>query len=851
MFNAFQSEYLLRRLQRNEVVLFVGAGFSLEATNKANYKLPTGKQFAETLWTFLDLPGTYDATALQTMYELLLNRGIKHSQIKELLESTFLVKSYPEFYNNFTLPFWHKIYTTNIDNLLEKIYSKSNQKFKILKYPVDEYQEVDKSLETIQFVYLNGKLPCQPTDVLFSRKQYANSSNSLLPLYHQFVNDYATTTTIFLGTAIDEPIFEQYIAAREVRNSNIPEHRPLSFLIDPYISPAKESLLKSLYNIECIKATTQEFSRWLSEKSDNFFDRQETLKITFPDLADLYKHSSERAINIYGQYFNEFSSGFKKVNQFGVPKNKNKNYLLGTSPSWNDIYNNLDASRKITTDIFNAVEDSIVEEPNNFKLFTLLGSAGCGKSTILKRLSLQLSQSGRTVFFSYSEYIPQYESIVETINSLKQAVVLVFDNADLMLPQLPKLIDELQKCTIPPKVIISTRTNVFDRLTSKLESIVSLVEFKTPNLDRDEIIEVIKKLSENNLLGNLKGLNDSMRIKEFENRSKKQILVAMREATKGESFDNIIKSEFEEIEPSSAKFLAACLALTTEAGFTVSKQDILGFSDLTPAETLHLIERNLNDVVIKAGPKQDRLLLRHRTIADFIINNCLNEDALKKVYLRILSSLAPEINIYDYKSRKFALYKEIINHYKVYKRFKANINNARELYESLIPYFNLDFQFWLQYGSLELEGKGGSLELAHNYLLQAESLKTKSVYVKNALAGLYFKKSIITNDETESLNLRDQANEIMHELLEDKHHDDAYTYHIYCKGNYTYAIEKIKSIDEMKQEFSKLKKIVQQGISGHPNNKRLKHIQEVINKAYLLTAVAGDYDFPSIISDFE
>ncbi|MDZ4810524.1 MAG: hypothetical protein SGI96_19980 [Bacteroidota bacterium] len=197
------------------------------------------------------------------------------------------------------------------------------------------------------------------------------------------------------------------------------------------------------------------------------------------------------------------------------------------------------------------------------------------------------------------------------------------------------------------------------------------------------------------------------------------------------------------------------------------------------------------------------------------------------------------------------MYREIINHYKVYKRFKSNINNARELYESLIPYFNTDFQFWLQYGSLELEGKGGSLELAQNYLLQAESLRPKSVYVKNALASLYYKKSILSSDVSESFNYREQGNAIMHVLLNDKSFDDAYTYHIYCKGNYNYAIEKITEVDEMKKEFLKLKKVIQQGVESHPTNKRLKQISDVINKAYLLTAVSGDYDFPPIITDLE
>jgi len=53
MFTKAESEFLLRRLQRNEVVLFVGAGFAAEATNHKNEKLPIGKQLAEKIWNFI------------------------------------------------------------------------------------------------------------------------------------------------------------------------------------------------------------------------------------------------------------------------------------------------------------------------------------------------------------------------------------------------------------------------------------------------------------------------------------------------------------------------------------------------------------------------------------------------------------------------------------------------------------------------------------------------------------------------------------------------------------------------------------------------------------------------------
>lgn len=851
MFTKTQSEYLLRRLQRNEVVLFVGAGFSIGAKNYNNENLPTGRQFSEKIWKFISMPGDYDETNLQTMYELLLTKGKKIDDVKRFLNGEFIVKDFPEFYKFISLPYWYKIYTTNIDNLLEKIYQSSEQKPQIIKFPKDEYREVDKSLENIQIVYLNGKLPCEPNELIFSRKQYSRNFNSLHPLYHQFVNDYSTTTTIFLGTSIDEPIFEQYIAARETRKSGITEYRPQSFLIDPFISPAKKSLLKDLYNIEPINATAEEFISWLHKNKESFLSKIDTLKITFPSLSELYEKSSEKTIRQLGNSFNDFSQGFSKINPFGVARMKSKNFLLGTSPTWNDIYNNLDAPRKITQVLFEKVEEGFIDEPEKLLVFALLGSAGCGKSTILKRLGLLLSQNGRTVFLSYSEYLPDWQSIVQTINGLNQKVILIFDNADLILTQLPNLVEELQICDVPPIIIISTRTNIFDRLTCKLEPIANFYQYDTPNLDRDEIIEVINRLEENNLLGHLKGMSTSDRIREFEQRSKKQILVAMREATKGESFDEIIKSEFHEIVPLEAKFLTACIALTTDAGFTISKQDFVGFSDSSPAETLYYLERNLHNVVIKAGPNQDRLLLRHRTIAEFIINNCLDIVALKKVYLRILSSLAPEINVHDWQSRKFSLYKEIINHYKVYKRFKLNIDHARELYESLVTYFNYDFQFWLQYGSLEMEGKGGSLELAENYLSQALSLKPSNCYIKNALANLYYRKSIETKNLGESISFREEANRIINEVFSLKNFDDAYTYHIYCKGNYNYIINCIDKLDLIKIELESLRKTIKLGTISYPANKKLKQISEVIEKAYLLTSIDGSIEFPSLINEFE
>jgi hypothetical protein len=229
-----------------------------------------------------------------------------------------------------------------------------------------------------------------------------------------------------------------------------------------------------------------------------------------------------------------------------------------------------------------------------------------------------------------------------------------------------------------------------------------------PNLDDEEINDLIQKLEENNLLGVLKGLSANERFREFKYRAKKQILVAMKEATNGIQFDEIIKNEFNSIGIYEAKVLCLCIALVTESGFTTSKQEYIGFSKVSHVEALHFLDTVLNGTIIWVG-NQDKFMLRHRVLADYIIQYCADLDMLKEAYVRVLSILAPELKRLHGPSRKFNLYKYLINHKLLYHRFRKDINKAREVYDSIAEYFNEDAQFWLQYGALEVEGEGGNL----------------------------------------------------------------------------------------------------------------------------------------------
>ena len=848
MFTKQDEKYLLRLIGRNEVILFLGAGFSLGAKNQLGEKFPTGWKLGEKLWHFLGYEGEYDNTPLPLLYQDFVDTGIKRSKKIEFLNENLLSGEIPTIYDVISFPYWRKIYTINIDDVVQKVYSRNNKRLRELIFPKDEFKERDQSLEETSIIHLHGKLPCNPEDVVFSTKQYAKASLTDQPLYSQFVYDYATRPTIFIGTDLNEPIFERYIEARESRDG-YGESRPKSFLITPTLSPVKKRVLKNSYNVHHIEATSEDFFSWLDQIKSKLPSRKEILKTTFPSLLDISEFIDS---NVSKKSIYNFSNSFKRVPTEYKLKNERSAFLLGANPTWNDIHSQLDIPRTITTDIYDEVY-SFCTEPKDRelqKIVAVSGTAGAGKSTIVRQLGLRLSRNGITVFISDSDTLARPFEIFNILETINERVVLIFDNSSLMLHQLDQLVSEFAQLKYPPVILLSIRSNQLNKLNSMIDpTIIDYTHVKTPNLDDDEIRLLINKLDENNLLSRLKGMSDTNRFKEFKNRAKKQILVAMKEATNGMPFNKIIENEFEEINPLEAKILCICVALNTELGFYSTKQDFVGFSKVSHNESLSFLNNTLAGTFLNIGDKNSRFMVRHRILADHMIKHCADLNMLKEAYIRVLSVLAPELVNSSTYNRKFNLYKSLINHKILYYRFKENIELAREVYDSLISYFEYEPHFWLQYGSLELEGKGGDLTLAENYVNQAESLSPKSDYIQNAKCNLYYKLSTSQSIFSQALEYKTKADDLSNELINRIGDTEPYIYHIHCRGRYYYIQKWVTDMKERGQKLDELRKIITIASTKHPRDKKLEQASNAINRAYLnLGANIGDSEQPEILS---
>ena len=90
MFDRNERDYLIQKLVTNQVVLFLGAGFSSGANNVLGLPFPTGKSLSKILWYQLGMSGEYDGTNLKKIFEVYLNSNIPKTDKETLLtESTY------------------------------------------------------------------------------------------------------------------------------------------------------------------------------------------------------------------------------------------------------------------------------------------------------------------------------------------------------------------------------------------------------------------------------------------------------------------------------------------------------------------------------------------------------------------------------------------------------------------------------------------------------------------------------------------------------------------------------------------------------------------------------------------
>jgi tetratricopeptide (TPR) repeat protein len=576
-------------------------------------------------------------------------------------------------------------------------------------------------------------------------------------------------------------------------------------------------------------ATAHEFFDYIVKQAAPLPTLQEVVLKTNPGLEVLLKTLGDRVSGGRRKDIQEFYSCFRPIRL--QPRNTayTSFFLYGSEPQWEDIFNDYDAPRDFTSEVIQIVGDSL--KSKEVRLIAIAGSAGSGKSTTLKRIAIQLSSIGTPVFFTSSDQLPALHHFEHALDLLPGPSVLIFDNATLATSILPDYLSAAKRASLKHIFIIAGRANKLTERLPLIKSVVEVKEFPMPDLSSNDIDSIISLLERTHMLGKLANMPQTQQRQVFLSYAHNQILVAMRRATLGHGFDDIIKHEFLTAEPVEAQMLYLCASIVTDAQSPISKQQLLGCVNLSPSETLQLIQENLRGILIPIPSNPHYYMARHRVIAQLIVEQFAPRQMLKEAYINLLKVIAHDLPVGTNASSAIVrLYRRIINHTTIYNRFSEHLKEARTIYSSLTKSFSRDHHFWLQFGSLELEY--GELDNAANYIEQAHKYAPDDALVVTTRAHLRYKQSINANLLESARVLREEAREILRAQMVARA-QDIYPYHVYCTQELAWINHWLHTNKEKIKALEELRAFAKQIVETHTFSPRLKEISTQIHNAYL------------------
>ena len=471
-----------------------------------------------------------------------------------------------------------------------------------------------------------------------------------------------------------------------------------------------------------------------------------------------------------------------------------------------------------------------------FRVFGLIGPAGSGKSTVLMRLALTLRQQGRDVFFSEGTERPHTAAVVNALRRMGRQAIVCVDNAHLLGPVIYELVDAMGTVEVPPLLVFAARMNLVERRLRAIERQTTTRLFELHDLSAREITGLLGVLERYAQLGHLAAMSHQERLDAFRIRAKKQILVAMREATRGYGFDEIVRGEFQEIDNPEVRVLFLCAAVATAELIDIDRKQLLACAECSPAEALTAIRRNLRGLLFE--DEKGRVFARHPVIAELIVDVLASRADVAEAYVRLLNTLAHDIGPgRGRSSRAWRLFVRLIDHRRIFSRFTKDIELARSIYRAVDRHFQGDGHFWLQFANLEIEF--GEVVNARPHVAYAEALMPEHPFVMTTKAHLALRESRDVESVEEAWALRNEAETVLREQIGRAGATDEYPYHVYLSGMLRWVERWSHGAAGKRRELEELRTLAEEATRRHAYSKKIKDVASSVEREYLMTVVVG------------
>ena len=678
---------------------------------------------------------------------------------------------------------WARIYTTNIDDAFESALNQSTVNSQHIRIHTRKSPLVDRdqTYSCVDLIKLHGSVHRLEDGVIFSSEEYAIEAASPSPWYSQIGYDYQSYSFIIIGSTLKEPILHQQI---QYARQRIQETSPQAYLVIPYISKLqKEAFIGS--NIYHIPWKLTEFVSWLDTEFPNGLSYTEVAMNNNPGIRRLLSGNRKdmaRQAEVLSDVvqIKQLDMRSKELNSGQI-----RNFYRGFKPSWGDIADGVPA---LTNDISKLTETIQNALSSQIQCVIVYGPAGSGKSTATKMAAMEItSKLDVPCFFTQGTNENISNALIELERVHNSRYILICDRFE---PCVELIVNTLLRGECRKALILAVESqHVWSgRIKSKLGNIL-ISEFNITQISRHDVTLILKKLEEFGPWTRLAQLTPNQRTHLLLEKSKRQLLIGLLEATQGIGYEEIIRRDYQDLSSDNHRILLIIVGLASMhrlhlpiiyAARTLEKLGVKTY----PAELLTAMEGVVSN-------SQGRLLARHPVYVRSLI-----ESHIKTIELgNIIKQLLHVFTIYDAPVIKSVpknenlLYKKTINNRFLCHILRSNETLILDIYQSLEKYFEKDGLYWVQYG-LALRHFGhqeDALEKLRTAVIAHEQAHTLHAYAHQQLI-----MALKETDGGRSERLAEEAKTILEKLQDNQDnikYSDVYPINLLARG-YTAFIRK-------------------------------------------------------------
>lgn len=781
-------EYALNNLSP---VLFIGAGFTIGAKSSNDKPLPTGLELKEMI--LLDLLGlSIDSDNYSELHNRKLSEVCQFAQNEITIEelTRFLKTIYsgiiPASYHfNFKKYPWKRIYSTNIDDLLENIYN--------VNEIVIQNDKIKKHIKAncIEIIKLHGCVNKPENGFTFSNNEYIDSMvKSRDYRFNQLGMDIQTEMFIFLGSDFDEVNLSYYFRLYEYAGY---QSTKMTFI---FINPKP-----SVFFTSQVKNLGGKIIPWTSEQFSDFLQSN-----AIKDLKDsTITHLGCRLIR-------------EIKNDLDLSAVSSSDLYLGLLPTWIDIMQDWDFRNDKVENTFLNVKKRF--DHKNF-VFCIFGKALVGKSVLLKRIGLMLFNDGYEVITVIGKHFDSYSFIQYTkVNKSIYKYALLFEDASFSYFHIKKLLKWFPN---NKELIVITTSRPYPHTRKRyiLNEVNHYEYLLEQQIDRIFAATIINKLEEKGFSGILSNKHDIQQKISYVIQHN-DISSLLYSITYGSHFIERFNKIYLDILSRNNIQRSILIKL-----YIFDKLDL----PYIPFSLLNLIycenlKKDIDEIgdMIKINEKGG-IELRNSYFNQLLDRDIKSVDIIDNIK-EILTNISPQVD------ESHSLWNEILASLTKEKLLRKNLSlktkDIKQMLYDVGGYFNYNYNYWLQLGIAEQAD--AEFEKALNHFRQAEAISPESYMVQNAIGRNYLKQARHINNLPVAQSYYNEGERILLSLINNMEEFQVKAFSTHC-----YLYEKIKfcelyGIIPTSREVKAMYRYLSDIIARDPEDTMAKHISNIFFK---------------------